>query len=315
MSDDVERALALWGLAAMPVRFIAGRENRVYRVSTPQGDFALRLKRPGYRSDAELLAELQWLEAMYAAGVKVPRPQPALSGSLLETIGAQRVDMIGWLPGTPLGRSRAPLALADAPRVFRKLGAAMADLHEACDRWVKPAGFERCAWDIEGLVGDAPVWGAFWNNPTLDAETRALFETFRDIARKDLDRLAEGLDYGLIHADLVRENVLVDGQELRIIDFDDGGWGFRMFDVATALFKNRHEPGYDTLKTALLSGYRSRRPLDTTALDLFVALRAVSYVGWIVPRIEEDGSGDRNLRYIEDARDLCSDYLRQTHPA
>jgi Ser/Thr protein kinase RdoA (MazF antagonist) len=39
-----------------------------------------------------------------------------------------------------------------------------------------------------------------------------LFETFRDFARKDLDRLAEGLDYGLIHADLVRENVLVDGQ-------------------------------------------------------------------------------------------------------
>jgi Ser/Thr protein kinase RdoA (MazF antagonist) len=315
MSDDVERALALWGLAAMPVRFIAGRENRVYRVSTPQGDFALRLKRPGYRSDAELLAELQWLEAMYAAGVKVPRPQPALSGSLLETIGAQRVDMIGWLPGTPLGRSRAPLALADAPRVFRKLGAAMADLHEACDSWIKPAGFQRCAWDIEGLLGDAPLWGAFWKNPTLDAETRTLFETFRDFARKDLDRLAEGLDYGLIHADLVRENVLVDGQQLRMIDFDDGGWGFRLFDVATALFKNRQEPGYDRLKTALLAGYRSRRALDTTALDLFVVLRAVSYVGWIVPRIDEDGSGDRNLRYIEDARDLCSDYLRQTHPA
>jgi len=315
MSDDVERALALWGLAAMPVRFIAGRENRVYRVSTPQGDFALRLKRPGYRSDAELLAELQWLEAMHAAGVKVPRPQPALSGSLLETIDAQRVDLIGWLPGTPLGRSRAPLALADAPGVFRKLGAAMAELHEACDSWIKPAGFERCAWDIEGLVGENPVWGAFWKNPKLDAETRALFETFRDIARKDLDRLAEGLDYGLIHADLVRENVLVDGQQLRMIDFDDGGWGFRLFDVATALFKNRQEPGYDTLKTALLAGYRSRRSLDTTALDLFVALRAVSYVGWIVPRIDEDGSGDRNLRYIEDARDLCSDYLRQTHPA
>ena len=100
-----------------------------------------------------------------------------------------------------------------------------------------------------------------------------------------------------------------------MIDFDDGGWGFRLFDVATALFKNRHEPGYDTLKTALLAGYRSRRSLDTTALDLFVALRAVSYVGWIVPRIEEDGSGDRNLRYIEDARGLCSGYLRQTHPA
>lgn len=315
MSDDVLQALALWGMDAASVSFVAGRENRVYRVSTPQCDFALRLKRPGYRSDAELLSELRWLEAMHKAGLHVPRPRPALSGELLETIDGQRVDMIGWLSGKPLGRSRAPLVLDDAPAVFRQLGVEMARLHEACDAWEKPEGFRRCAWDLNGLLGESPLWGAFWLNPTLDADTKSLLENFRRVASDDLAWRASDLDYGLIHADLVRENVLVDGNSLRMIDFDDGGWGFRLFDVATALFKNREEPEYEQLKSALIAGYGAHRPLDTTALDLFLALRAVSYVGWIVPRIGEEGSQARNCRYIEDAQIFCSAYLQQNHAA
>jgi Ser/Thr protein kinase RdoA (MazF antagonist) len=315
MSDEIRQALALWGLETAPVTFIAGRENRVYRVSTPRGDFALRLKRPGYRSDAEILSELQWLEAMHEAGLHVPRPQPALSGALLETVGGQRVDLISWLSGNPLGRSRAPLALDDAPAVFRKLGADMARLHDACDAWDQPEGFQRSAWDVDGLLGENPLWGPFWLNPALDADTRTLLETFRDIARDELVRRKDGLDYGLIHADLVRENVLVDGNDLRMIDFDDGGWGFRLFDVATALFKNREEPDYPVLKSALIEGYAACRPLDATALDLFLALRAVSYVGWIVPRIGEEGSQARNRRYIEDSRVFCSAFLRQFRAA
>ena len=315
MSDEIEQALALWGLETATVSFVAGRENRVYRVSAPDGQFALRLKRPGYRHDTELLAELQWLAAMHDAGLHVPLPRPALSGALLETIGAQRVDVISWLPGQPLGNSRAPLMLEDGPAVFRQLGSDMARLHEASDAWAKPDGFRRCAWDVDGLLGDAPLWGPFWQNPTLDETTRILFENFRDVARKDLARQAGDFDYGLIHADLVRENVLVDGSDLKLIDFDDGGWGFRLFDVATALFKNHREPAYPALRSALIEGYHARRPLDTSALDLFVALRAVSYVGWIVPRIGEDGSQPRNQRYIEDSRLLCSQYLRQQRAA
>lgn len=315
MSDDVLQALALWGMDAASVSFVAGRENRVYRVSTPQGDFALRLKRPGYRSDAELLSELQWLEAMHKAGIHVPQPRPALSGELLETIDGQRVDLVSWLSGDPLGRSREPLALGDVPAVFRQLGTEMARLHEACDAWEKPEGFRRCAWDLDGLLGESPLWGAFWLNPTLDADTRSLLENFRSVARDELARRAGDLDYGLIHADLVRENVLVDGNSLRMIDFDDGGWGFRLFDVATALFKNREEPQYEQLRSALIEGYAACRPLDTTALDLFLALRAVSYAGWIVPRIGEEGSQARNRRYIEDSRVFCSAYLQQIHAA
>ena len=33
--------------------------------------------------------------------------------------------------------------------------------------------------------------------------------------------------------DLVRENVMVDGDKLQLIDFDDGGFGFNLYDLAT----------------------------------------------------------------------------------
>ena len=310
MSDPIEQALALWGMSGARCDFIAGRENRVYKVVHEGAAYALRFKRPGYRDIAELTAELDWLAEMARAGLGVPAPRPSRNGKLLECIDGQFVDMITWLTGTPLGRSRKPLALPDPVRTFSDLGTEMARLHLACDSWTKPQGFTRCRWDDEGLLGDTPLWGRFWENPRLDRATRAMLLDFRGQATRALAALK--LDFGLIHADLVRENVMIDGTDLHLIDFDDGGYGYRLFDVATALLKNRAEPNYPALKEALLDGYHSVRPLDMTHLDLFLALRAVTYVGWIVPRMEEDGSPVRNARFIKDAQELCGAWLAQT---
>ena len=305
MKDLCAAALKLWGLEGADCAFVAGRENQVFRVDSAGATFALRIKRPGYRTKAALKSELDWMAAMEAAGLAVPRPRPALSGRLIEEVEGYCVDLISWLDGTPLGITGQPLDLADAEDTFEALGAALAHIHEASDAWTLPAGFERVAWDREGLVGEAPLWGRFWDNPSLDAETCALFKTTR--ARADALLRAEGggLDYGLIHADLVRENVLLAPGGLQIIDFDDGGFGYRLFDVATALLKNRDEPDYPALESALIRGYRARRPLDTRLLPLFLALRALTYVGWIVPRLGEDRGAERNARLIRQARAQC----------
>ncbi|MEL7098492.1 MAG: phosphotransferase [Pseudomonadota bacterium] len=310
MSDPTAEALALWGLSGASCTFVAGRENRVYKVVAGARAFALRFKRPGYHSFAELMSELDWLAEMERAGLKVPKPMPSKGGKLLEEVAGHFVDIVTWVDGAPIGKTREPLALEDPIATFSAIGAEMARLHEACDAWDRPPGFVRCRWDADGLVGEAPRWGRFWENPTLDADTRKLLEAFRAQASRDLARL--DLDTGLIHADLVRENVLLDGNVLRLIDFDDGGFGYRLFDIATALLKNRNEPNYTALKTALVDGYLAHRPLDIGPLDLFLALRAVTYVGWIVPRMEEPGAELRNTRFIKDAQDLCSAYLATT---
>lgn len=312
MTDPVREALALWGLEGAECSFVAGRENRVYRVRSATGDLALRIKRPGYRQEDELVSELVWLEAMDRAGLHVPRPVPARSGRLLERLGGNFVDVVGWLPGKPMGKSRTPLSVADRAGVFHALGAEMARLHAACDAWRQPPGFRRCRWDMDGLLGDAPLWGRFWDNPTLDPATRDLFLRFRQVARDRLGDPRTSLDFGLIHADLVRENVLLDGPVIRMIDFDDGGFGYRLFDMATVLLKTMAEPDYSTLRACLIDGYLGRRALDLPLLDLFIAIRALTYVGWIVPRMAEDGGAERNARFVAEARELCATCLRDS---
>ncbi len=220
------------------------------------------------------------------------------------------VDMVGWLPGRPLGNSRDPLQLDNVAEVFGHLGVSLAHLHNASDSFQPPDGFTRVKWDREGLLGVNPVWDRFWDNPTLDRPTRDLLQEFRAKADAALKQMEPELDYGLIHADVVRENILVDAGRVQLIDFDDGGYGFRLFDIATALLKNRMEPDYETLKAALIAGYSSIRTLDMCHLDLFLALRAVTYVGWVIARMNEPGASERNTRFIADARACCTAYLR-----
>lgn len=310
MTDLATTAAARWGLGHARLQFVAGRENQVYRVSDACGDHALRIKRPGYRQRTEIESELQWMAALDRAGILVPRPVPSLAGQLLEQVDGHLVDLLTWMPGQTLGALLQDHPTPGVDRLFHALGQQMARLHAASDAWVKPADFSRVRWDAEGLLGEAPVWGRFWDHPGLSDDDRRLFVHFRSTARRELQRLQDRLDFGLIHADLVRENVLLHGDRIGLLDFDDGGWGYRPFDLATTLLKFTGSPDYPVLRDALLRGYQTVRPLDTGTLDLFLALRAVTYVGWVVPRLGEVGAQARSQRYVATAREACQRWLQ-----
>lgn len=305
----VAAALALWGLAGARTRLIATRENQVHRVDHGGRSYALRLHRPGYRTDAELWSELQWMNAAAEGGLHVPAPVASASGGFLHVAEGFQIDVLTWLSGAPVGKTGGDLDTPDRTGLFHGIGREMARLHAVSDRWTPPAGFSRWSWDRAGLLGGTPVWGRFWENPSLTAEDRALFLALREKADAELRQLEGTLDYGLIHADLVRENVMADGGKLQLIDFDDSGFGFRLFDLATALLKNMHEADYPELRDALIAGYLSVRDTDLAALDLFIVLRAATYAGWIITRMDEPGAADRNRRFIRTARTLARQYL------
>ncbi|MDF0603008.1 phosphotransferase [Psychromarinibacter sp. C21-152] len=309
MNDTVEKALRLWGMDGAEHRVFAARENVVHKVRHEGAAYALRLHRAGYRSDDELVSELEMMEAARQAGLHVPAPVVSERGNVAETVDDVQVDMLSWLDGAPVGKSGEPLAPSCGPALFRSIGGEVARLHAAMDDWTPPPQFSRCAWDHDGLLGEAPVWGRFWENPTLNPADRELFVRLRDVAGADLAALAPGLDYGLIHADLVRENVILEGERVQLIDFDDAGFGFRLFDIATTLLKNIDEPAYADLKSGLLAGYHAVRPLDVAALDLFLALRSATYVGWIASKLNEEGAAARNDRFVARTRWLAQGYL------
>ena len=300
-------------ITSAPV-LVMHRENTVFRVETAQGPHALRLHRPGYHSDAALQSELDWMAMLSAEGMQVPKPAASRSGSYLVTLDGtapRKASLLSWLPGAPMGETRKPLAFQGAARaaLFRNIGGQMARMHALADNWTLPQGFERPQWDAEGLIGDAPFWGPFWAVDASD-EDKALLLHIRSRAKTALaDYLAIGADFGLIHADLVRENVLIDADSLRFIDFDDSGFGFRMFDIATTLLKNLDEPDASALEAALLQGYtqvRPLRPADLAMLNIFVVLRSLTYLGWAQSRPNDPGIEARAERFLRVAKQVIA---------
>ena len=89
--------------------------------------------------------------------------------------------------------------------------------------------------------------------------------------------------YGLSQGDLLPENIFVCDDGLRILDFDDAGDSWCMFDIATAVFDLAITPAFEPCLAATVRGYREHRDLPEEHLALFPAFflaRLLSYLGW-----------------------------------
>lgn len=295
-------AQSFWALDATPPDLISHRENAVFRVAQANGSpAALRLHRPGYNAPAEILSELQWTEGLAAMGFAVPRPIASRTGDLLVTLeGGQVATCLSWAEGCPLGAGGQALSgtPAEQRRLYHNVGGMLAGLHNLSDQFEQPAGFARRSWDVDGFLGADPLWGRFWENPALTVDEAKFLKEIRDTARDTLDRFQQsGADFGLIHADALRENIFREGDALTLIDFDDAGFGFRLFDLTTALSQSLLDPDHDDLLDALFDGYATKRPLRQTDRDharLFSLLRAFASLGWIVPRAAPDDPRQRS---------------------
>lgn len=277
-----------WG-GARDIALIRDRENKVYSGQFAFGRGALRLHRPGYQSAHAIRSELWWCAALADSGVAVPRALAGLNGDLLQAIAeGQFASVISWIDGAPMGEAGVPLdgAVADQAQRHRALGALVAQFHAATDALILPDWFTRPRWDVPGLVGEAPFWGRFWDHPDASPEDRAVLIAARD----HLARMLGGFDgdFGPIHADVLRENVLFDGDTPHLIDFDDSGFGFRLYDLGTVMSQNLYEPGVADLAQALVDGYRAHRGLtaqEAALLPLMTLARTCASVGWTMPRL------------------------------
>jgi len=317
LNAQAHRALQAWGGTRGPAKLISERENAVLEVRLNDGVRAvLRLHRPGYNARDEIEAELWWMAALAGAGFQVPPPIRNQGGDLSTRIGKDRIaTVIGWAAGTPIGASGAPLPGTGSAQVatYRRIGAMLADLHDRTDALIVPEGFRRRRWDRDGFLGDAPHWGRFWENPTLNPHQRALILAAREAADAELAEYANhGADYGLIHADALRENVFASDRGLTLIDFDDCGFGYRIYDLTTAISQSIGDANYRHLRDALIGGYTLSRRLedrDIAMMPLFAMLRTFASLGWVMPRMRADDP--QVPRYAGRAVTAAEEYLEQ----
>ncbi len=276
-----------WGLDPQTnVELLTISENATFLAEEPEGGrkVVLRVHRPGYHTQQEIESELAWIIALRREGiVETPEPLAVKDGRYLasfEMEGKQRfVVAFAFMTGVE------PSPTEKLSSGFEKLGAISARLHQHVRSWKRPSSFVRKIWNFDTTVGPKPHWGDWRDAPKLTKDGVRLLEKTCQELKRQLNVFGEGPDrFGLIHADLRLANLLVEGDRLGIIDFDDCGFGWFGYDFAAAVSFFEHEPIITELEEAWITGYRSVRPLseeDARMLTTFVMLRRLLLTAWI----------------------------------
>jgi Ser/Thr protein kinase RdoA (MazF antagonist) len=269
------------------VSLINVSENWTYRVDEPGGGtYALRVHRPGYHTAAEIESELDWIDALREDGAV--ETATAVAGAdgrrvcQVETpeLGERNVVLFDWLSG-----DMPDPDAHDLQPGFRTLGAVSARMHRHTRGWRRPDGFARFSWDYRTTLGERGHWGRWQDGLGIGPEELDLLGQLDATLRRRLDAYGQGPErFGLVHADIRLANLLVDGDRVRVIDFDDCGFSWFMYDFATTVSFIEDHPDVPELKDAWVAGYRSVSPLDAAdeaELDTFVMLRRLLLVAWI----------------------------------
>lgn len=326
--DALARAsLANWDIdSGSELSLIKHRENAVYALKTPAGQrYALRIHRSGYHSDAALRSELQWMAALNDAGLRTPQSIKTGSDEWFVVLQGEfdgedyQIDMLSWVEGDALGSVEQGLSddVASLAANYHQVGILAARLHNITESWPKPEGFTRQAWDVDGCFSENAVWGRFQDLEVLTPEQLATLHTAREKLETLLGNLGKGPEvYGLIHCDFLPENLLGTGEDLYLIDFDDAGYGWYLFEFATSLFFLLGEPYFDDVFNALIEGYRSERELSDEHLALlpaFFMLRAMVYLGWAHTRSETETAKELTPMMVEAAMEMAEAFINEAN--
>ena len=295
MSNGAETETALAGaltarrawreIAEARVRLLNSAENLTFLAEGEAGRFVMRRHRVGYHSRAAIESELAWSAALSAeSALSTPVPARGADGAFVQEIDGVYWTLLRYIEGAE------PVAGDDLAPWFRRLGAMAAETHAHSLGWARPEGFVRLTWDLDAVVGPAPIWGAWREGPNVGAAEAAIIGAAEARMREELEAYGAGEGrFGLIHADMRLANLLIHEGDLRLIDFDDCGFGWLMYDFAAAVSFMETDPRVPALKAAWLEGYAAVRTLsdaDVAIVDALVMFRRLALLGWIGTRME-----------------------------
>jgi Ser/Thr protein kinase RdoA (MazF antagonist) len=308
--------LARWMFSSSAsVTLLTVSENATFALRDPDGrELVLRVHRVGYSSAEEIRSELAWMSALRRDGViETAAAVPGADGQYVQVLPSRAGGPARFavaferLPGTePDSR--------DAARWFERLGELTALMHRHAQSWPLPEGFQRKRWDFDAMVGPQGFWGPWREGIGLDQAGVVILEKVLDVIRRRLERFGQGADvFGLVHADLRLANLLVDGTHLRIIDFDDCGFSWYLYDFATSISFIEHEPIVPDLLQAWVRGYCRQSPLSAEAraeIPTLVILRRILLTAWLASHAEVPIACEIGRSYTAGTVALAQELLR-----
>ena len=107
-------------------------------------------------------------------------------------------------------------------------------------------------------------------------------------------------------------NLLVDADRVTLIDFDDCGFGWFMYDFAAAISFHEDDPRAAEWRARWLAAYEAVRPLtlaDRAVLDAMVLLRRMALLAWIGSHHETELARAHAADFAAGTAKLAANYL------
>jgi len=307
----VAASLERWPVAAGGTPTLINlSENHTFRIDAAGGArHVLRLHRPRYQSRTAIGSELAWLEAITDdTEIPVPRPIPGADGEIVQEVAPDRyAALFAFENGTE------PQPDADLVPLFATLGRYAATLHNHIAGWQQPDKFVRPIWDAVGILDASGLWGDWRKAPHVEGDTLTTLTDLDAALRADLRAYGTDIDrFGLIHADMRLANLLVDGEHTVMLDFDDSGFGWFLYDLAASLSFIETSPQVPALIRSWLGAYMEVRPLkpeDLRMIDSLILLRRMALLAWIGTHADTDLARRHGRNFAADTAMLADRLL------
>lgn len=285
-------SLHLWDLPEeAKARLINVSENATYLVEGGGRKAILRVHRENYHSERAIECELEWARALGAeGGVMTPGVLKGRNGKAIQSAHIAPLPHPRFMVMFEFVEGRQPDESDDLVAPFAELGEIAARTHVHSISWPRPEPFNRLIWNLDTVFGAEPTWGRWRDAPHVTPQIEALLGRVEDTVCRRLKAFGDGPDrYGLIHADMRLANLIISPTGTRLIDFDDCGLGWHLYDFATGVSFMEDHPQVPALRAAWVEGYRKVRRLsdaEVGEIDTFVMLRRLALLAWIGSHIE-----------------------------
>lgn len=316
ISGLLRAALPRWGVSEKSeLSLLTFSENATFLVTDPltKRRLVLRVHRPNYCHHDEIISELDWLLSLKnSATINVAAPVPLVNGE--RVVQLENEDSVTCVVAFEFVAGSEPDSSCDLTDWYRQLGQIAGRLHLHSLGWQRPPGFTRKMWTFDTIIGRQALWGDWRSQRQLTPDDISLLEQTEKLLKAQLDEYGCSPDrFGLVHCDMRLANLLVDGDKMTVIDFDDCGICWFGWDFATAVSFIEDDPLLGSYQAAWLEGYRTVRPFshqDEAMIPVLVMLRRLQLCAWLASHAETPTAQQLAATYPTGTVALARDYLR-----
>ncbi len=312
LTDEIFSEIAtLYDLDSSTIEEIDTWANFIFEAKRSDKSYILRISHSSYRTRDQIKAEIEWIDFLEKKDVRVAMPILSMNNQFVEEISLEDstsfyTTLFLKVPGETIANNHVLMT----PAVIEKWGSILGRLHSLTKEYEPKSSIKRKHWyekpeivNINETLADYPV--------ILEKAKKHI--AYIKSLPKDQDT------YGLIHYDLHEVNLLVDGEDITVIDFDDCQYDYLIADFSSIFFQlvwrfHTAEKSRETVVKEFypqfMKGYLKEHPLSEfwiSKISDFLQLRHIflfcnalmelkieydefleNVINWWIPMLEED---------------------------